>query len=166
MRMPIFGLLVHKPHWDFSDSERYATELESIREAQKRMLKEKTAAVCPIEWTVNGSKVEGRKQTNQIGTMVRAFNGESYAAIAKVKYNNIHVMEARIEKAWEVLNDLGTVNKCQIVAAYRDLKTKELRLAYEYQEKLQEEREEQRRIKEQMREEEVARRELERKRRG
>jgi hypothetical protein len=127
------------------------------------MLEDKTAAVCAIEWTVNGSKVEGRKQTNQIlKLMLRAFNGESDAAIAKVKYNNIHVMEARIDKAWESINDLATVNQWRIADAYRDLKLKELRLAHEYQEKVREEKEEQRRIKEQMREEEIARRELDR----
>jgi Domain of unknown function (DUF4041)/Meiotically up-regulated gene 113 len=152
----------YKPHYDFADSERYQAELEGIRSAQKGMLKGKSAAVCHIEWTVNGSKVEGRKSTNQIlKLMLRAFNGECDAAIAKVKYNNIHVMEARIKKAYEVVNGLAEVQRCEITKPFLDLKLKELYLAHEYQEKLQEEKEEQRRIREQMREEEIAQRELE-----
>lgn len=152
----------YKPHYDFADSERYQSELERIREQQKQLLKDKTAAVCHIEWTVNGSKVEGRKSTNQtLKLMLRAFNGECDAAIAKVKYNNIHVMEARIKKAHEVINGLAQVQRCEITDAYLKLKLKELYLVHEYQEKVQEEKEEQRRIREQMREEEIAQRELE-----
>ncbi|MFP5245634.1 MAG: DUF4041 domain-containing protein [Thermoanaerobaculia bacterium] len=152
----------YKPHYNFSDSAKYDAELNRIREQQKLMLKEKTAAVCHSEWTVNGSKVEGRKQTNQtLKLMLRAFNGESDAAIAKVRYNNVHVMEARIQKAHEVINALAEVQRCEITAHYRDLKLQELYLAHEYEEKVQEEKEEQRRIREQMREEEIAQRELE-----
>jgi hypothetical protein len=127
------------------------------------MIKEKAAAICLIQWTVDGSLTQGRKQTNQtLRLILRAFNGECDAAIAKVKYNNVHVMEARIRKAWEVINGLVEVQRCQIVPAYLDLKLKELYLVHEYQEKLQDEKEEQRRIREEMREEEIALRELER----
>lgn len=153
----------YRPHYDFASSERYQKELERIREQQKWMIKEKAAAVCPVEWTVNGDRAAGRKSTNQtLKLMLRAFNGESDAAIAKVRYNNVHVMEARIRKAWEAINATGGVQQCSIVPTYMELKLQELRLAHEYQEKLQEEKEEQRRIREQMREEELALRELER----
>jgi hypothetical protein len=152
----------YKPHYDFASSDLYQAKLEEIRERQQRMIKEKTAAVCRIEWTVNGSRTEGRKQTNQtLKLILRAFNGECDAAIAKVRYNNVHVMEARIRKAHEAVNGMVEVQKCQIAPAYLKLKLEELRLAHEYQEKVQEEKEEQRRIREQMREEELALRELE-----
>lgn len=152
----------YKPHYDFASSERYQSALDEIRERQKKMIKDKSAAVCRIEWTVNGSRTEGRKQINQtLRLILRAFNGECDAAIAKVKYNNIHVMEARIRKAHEVINGMVGVQQCQIAPAYLKLKLKELSLVHEYQEKLQEEKEEQRRIREQMREEEIALRELE-----
>lgn len=153
----------YKPRYDFASSERYQAKLDEIRESQKRMTKDKSAAVCCIEWTVNGNRAEGRKQINQtLKLILRAFNGECDAAIAKVKYNNIHVMEARISKAWEAINGLVGVQQCEIAPAYLDLKLKELYLIHEYQEKLQEEKEEQRRIREQMREEEIALREIER----
>jgi hypothetical protein len=152
----------YKPRYDFADSGQYQIRLEKVREQQKQMIKDKTAAVCLTKWTVNGSASEGRKQINQtLKLMLRAFNGECDAAIAKVKYNNATVMETRIRKAHEVINSLAQVQTCQIAWAYLHLKLEELYLAHEYQEKLQEEKEEQRRIREQIREEEVALRELE-----
>jgi hypothetical protein len=126
------------------------------------LIKDKRAAVCSIEWTVNGSKSEGKKQINQtLKLMLRAFNGECDAAVSKVKYNNVYVMESRIKKAYEAVNSLAQVQQCSIAAEYLNLKLQELYLAHEYQDKVQQEKEEQRAIREQMREEEIARRELE-----
>jgi hypothetical protein len=152
----------YKPRYAFATSAHYEQRLETIRQEQKRMLKEKTAAVCPVEWQVNGSRTEGRKQVNQtLKLMLRAFNGESDACIAKVKYNNVGVMEARIRKACDAINDLAGVQKSRIADVYLDLKLQELFLVHEYQEKVHEEKEEQRRIREQMRDEEIAQRQLE-----
>lgn len=153
----------YTPRYDFATSEAYAARLDDVRNQQRTMLTEKRAAISEVEFTVNGSKTEGRKQLNQtIKLMLRAFNGECDAAVAKVRYNNVQVMETRIRKAWEIVNSLAVVQRCRIVPEYLELKLKELFLAHEYQEKLQAEREEQRRIREQMREEELAQRELER----
>jgi hypothetical protein len=152
----------YKPRYAFADALSYQRKLDEIRERQKRMIKDKSAAVCRVEWAVNGSKTEGRKQINQtLKLMLRAFNGECDAAVAKVKYNNALVMETRIRKAHEAINGMAEVQTCHIAHDYLNLKLEELFLAHEYQEKLQEEKEEQRRIREQVREEEVALRELE-----
>jgi hypothetical protein len=152
----------YKPRYEFADSARYQQKLDEIRERQKQMIKNKSAATSLIEWTVNGSKVEGRKQINQtLKLMLRAFNGECDAAVAKVRYNNINVMETRIRKAYEAINGMTEIQTCRIAPAYLNLKLEELYLAYEYQDKVQQEKEEQRRIREQIREEEIAQRELE-----
>lgn len=152
----------YKPRYDFANSQRYEMRLEEVRGQQKRMVSEKTAAVGNIEWIVNGSKTEGRKQINHtLRLILRAFNGECDAAIAKVKYNNIGVMQTRIRKAWEAINGLVTVQACEITRTYLELKLDELSLVHEYQEKVQAEKEEQRQIREQMREEEIALREME-----
>ena len=151
----------YKPRYDFASSERYQSKLEETREHQKRLIQGNAAAICHTQWTVNGSLAEGRKQINQtLRLILRAFNGECDACIAKVKYNNVTVMEARIRKSHEALNKLVGVQQCEITQAYLDLKLQELYLVHEYQEKVQAEKEEQRRIREQMREEEIAQREL------
>ena len=152
----------YKPRYDFADSARYESALDAIRTQQKQLLKNKTAAVCAVEWSVGSSKADGRKFTNQtLKLMLRAFNGECDAAIIKVRYNNVHVMEARIRKAYEVINSLGEIQRNTITAQYLELKIEELFLAHEYQEHLQAEKDEQRRIREQMRDEEIAQREIE-----
>jgi hypothetical protein len=147
----------YKPRYDFASSERYQLALEKVREEQKTMITNKTAAVCHTEWEVNGSRVEGRKQINQtLKLILRAFNGECDAAIAKVKYNNVKVMEARILKSMETVNRLVGAQQCYIAQGYLNLKLQELYLVHEYQEKVYEEKEEQRRIREQMRSERIA----------
>ena len=154
---------VYKPHYDFGTSEEYRSKLDAVVEHEKALITNGAAVVCPKEWTVQGSRTEGRKMVKQQSKlMLRAFNGECDAAILKARWNNITVMEQRISKAYEAINKLGTVQEITITPEYCDLKMQELRLAYELQMKLHAEREEQRRIQEQMREEEKARREYER----
>ncbi|MGK4004554.1 DUF4041 domain-containing protein [Sorangium sp. So ce1036] len=134
----------YRPRYAFSSSEHYQKELERIRERQKQMLKDRSAAICRTEWTVNGSVAEGRKQISQtLKLILRAFNGESDAAIAKVSYKNVNVMESRIKKSWEAINGLVGVQECEITKVYLDLKLRELYLAHEYQEKVQAEKAEQ-----------------------
>jgi len=153
----------YQPHYQFSELKQFAERLEQVRTTQKEMLKEKTAGTCAIAWTVNGSATEGRKSINQtLKLMLRAFNGETDAAIARVRYNNIRVMEERIRRAFDVINSLAQVQQCRISEGYRDLRVDELRLVFEYAEKEQEQKEEQRRIREQMRDEEIALRQIER----
>ncbi|WP_338863851.1 DUF4041 domain-containing protein [Myxococcus stipitatus] len=153
----------YKPIYNLSSSEKYAHRLDLLRERQKSMLKDKQAAFCRIQWEVNGSKAEGKKQIERtLKLMLRAFNGEADACVAKVTYKNIKAMEARILKSAEVISALTEIQQCYIASSYVDLKLEELRLAHEYEEKRHEEKEEQRRIREQMREEEAAQRELER----
>lgn len=152
----------YKPKYYYETSEKYKEEIEKVNFRQKEMIKNKTAAICTTQWTIGGSVAEGKKQTNNtLKLMIRAFNGESDSAIAKVKYSNIKVMENRIRKTFETINKLNETNRCYIAVEFLNLKLKELELNYEMAVKVQEEKEEQRRIKEQMREEEKAQREFE-----
>lgn len=153
---------IYKPYFVFEASEKYKEMINTIREKQKTMVKNSSACSCSTEWTVSGSKSEGRKMTNKnIKLMLRAFNGECDALISKVSWNNINSIEARIDKAFEVLNKLGQSNQISLSPDYLKLKLEELHAAYEFQVKKQEEKEEQRAIREQMREEEKVRKEIE-----
>lgn len=98
----------------------------------------------------------------QAKLMLRAFNGECDAAIAKVKFDNVVTLELRITKSCDDLNKFGRSKHVSITSAYRQLRLAELRLVHEHREKLQAEKEEQRRIKEQMRDEQKAQQESER----
>jgi hypothetical protein len=153
----------YKSRYGFATSERYKKAIDENYEKQKEMLKEKVAATCSTEWTIDGSVEKGRKQTEKyLSLLIRAFNGECDSAIAKVKATNFQTMENRIHKAFDSLNKLGEMQYCSIATQYRDLRLNELRLEYEHALKVQAEREEQRAIKEEMRQQAIAERELER----
>lgn len=161
LEMTEFG--IYKPHFDFGTSDKYRSELDHLNDMEKEMIKAGSAIVCDAEWTVSGSKAEGKKMTKQNHKlMLRAFNGECDAALAKVRWDNAVKMEERIRKAFETINKSGEVNRSHITNQYLDLKLDELRLTFEYQEKIKQEKDEQRQIQEEMREEEKARREIER----
>jgi hypothetical protein len=81
--------------------------------------------------------------------------------VAKVKYSNATTLEARIKRSYEQLNKLGKTNSAGITDAFLQLKLQELYLVHEHRVKQQQEKEEQQRIRDQMREEEKAQREFE-----
>ena len=78
-----------------------------------------------------------------------------------MRYNNYSRIVDRITRVYDAINKLGEPQRCRIQESYFNLKIDELVVVHEYQEQLQFEKEEQRRIKEQIREEQRAQRELE-----
>lgn len=155
-----YGL--YKKHFTFESSSEFDAELEKVRGEQDSMIRVGTAATCSTNWTVDGSATKGERMTKQNEKlMLRAFNGECDAAIARVRWNNIGAMENRINSAHSAINRLGTANQITIADEYLQLRLKELRLEFEKQEVLYREKEEQRRIQAQMREEEKTQREIE-----
>jgi hypothetical protein len=154
-----FGL--YKPHFTFQTPEEYKDKIELLRNQQRDVVRDGRAAECHIPWTVGNSKVEGRRMVRQNSKlMLRAFNGECEAAIANVSWNNAAKMEERIRKAFSAINNLGAVLHITITDLYLMLKVEELRLVQEFEQKRYEIREEQRRIREQIREEERAQKEI------
>ena len=96
-----------------------------------------------------------------INLSLRAFNGECDSLIHKVKWNNVERFEERINKAFNAINKLGKSNNTFLTEEYRKLKIDELHLVHELELKKQQEKEEQRAIREEQREEEKAIREYE-----
>ena len=153
---------VYEPVYDFEKSDDYRAEQNKVIELQKQKIANETAATCTANWTIDGSEAKGKASTKRfIKLMLRAFNGECDALIAKVKWNNVGQMQERIRKSFEAINKLGESQKTYIETSYRDLKLSELILEHEYQSKRQKEKEELRSAQEELREEEKARREFE-----
>jgi hypothetical protein len=144
------------------NSDAYKARIEQIRDRQAAMVKAGRAATCPTNWTVNNSQKEGERMIKDyMKLIVRSFNNECDASIVNIKFNNIDAIDRKIRKAFAVLNDLGRRMSIAIVPEYLNLKLDELHLCYEYQVKKQQEKEEQKRIREQMREEAKVAREIE-----
>ncbi|MCB9073039.1 MAG: DUF4041 domain-containing protein [Bdellovibrionaceae bacterium] len=153
----------YKSKYNFGDASKYEEKIDSIRTRQKELIKEKEAIICKTEWTVGGSKAEGKKMTDRIIKLgLSAFNVQCDNEILRVKFDNIDRAEEKMTKIRENVNKLLEPNQCEITEKFFKLKLEELFLAYEYQEQVQKEKEEQKQIREQMRDDEKARRELER----
>ena len=150
----------YKSKYNLEDSDSYKAKLERIRINQKQKIKEKTAIICTAEWRVGDSLVEGRKMTDRtIRLGLSAFNVQCDNEIMKVNYSNVNKAEEKLEKIKDNINKLLEPNRCHITQDFFKLKLEELFLVHEYQEILQKEKEEQRLIREQMKEEEKALRE-------
>jgi hypothetical protein len=154
----------YTPKYDFENSEIYRIKLEQIRNQQAEMVKSHNAAYCTQSVTLNNSISEGERMIKDyVKLLLRSFNNECDASILKVKFNNIKSIEKKITKAFEILNNLGQRMSIVLSANYLNLKLSELYLCYEYELKKQEEKEEQRRIREQMKEEAKVQKEIEEK---
>jgi len=152
----------YTPKYDFENSEHYKRKLEQIRNQQAAMVSSQKAAYCTQSWSVNNSAKEGERMIKDyVKLILRSFNNECDASIINVKFNNINSIEKKITKAFEILNKLGQRMSIVVSADYLNLKLSELYLCYEYQVKKQEEKEEQRRIREQMKEDAKLQKEIE-----
>ncbi|HEX7840912.1 MAG TPA: DUF4041 domain-containing protein [Kofleriaceae bacterium] len=116
-----FGL--YKPQYNFDTPEQFKAEMDRVYDRQKEMVRAGKAASFAVSWTVGDSKREGeRMQKQYCKLLLRAFNGECDAAIAKVAWNNASKMEERIRKAFDAINQLGEVMTVSLSPGYRELK--------------------------------------------
>ena len=146
-----FGL--YTPKFEFASSLDYKEKLASVRAEQKQMIKDKKAVAGNTDWQVNGSAAKGRKMVSDTQKLLlRAFNTECDEVVSKVKYTNFDASLTKIHKSAEAISKLGTIMNISIKPLYLELKVKELRLAFEYQLKKQEEKEAQREARAELRE--------------
>lgn len=129
--------------------------LRSAREQSRRMVEEKQAADC------NYVETDRRERANRF--VVDAFNGRVDAILSRTKHDNHGLLEQEIRDAFSLVNLNGLAFRdARILPAYLDARLAELKWAGVVQELRRKEREEQKRIQEQMRDEERARRDYER----
>lgn len=155
-----FGL--YKPQYDFASSLDYKEKLQKIRAKQKELIKNKQAANSDTSWQINGSITRGRKMVMDTQKLLlRAFNSECDEIVSKVRYTNFDASLKKIYKSAETISKLGSIMNISIRQEYLDCKVEELRLAFEYQQKKQQEKEEQRAARAEMREAAKLQREIE-----
>lgn len=139
---------------DFGHTEA-GRSLSAAREQTRRLVEEGHAAECDY--------AEDNRRATAIRFVIDAFNGRVDAILSRTKHDNHGTLEQEIRDAFSLVNLNGKAFRdARILPSYLDARLAELKWAVIAQELKQKEREEQRRIKEQMREEEKARREYER----
>ncbi len=152
---------LYEPKFKLNSSHEYKARLVKVREQQKALIKSGTAASGNTNWEVNGSKVEGRKLVNDmIKLVLRSFNNEADYCVDNVKFDNVELGEKRILKSFETCNRLGRVMSVELSQKYLSLKIDELHLAHEFQIKKQEEKEEAKRAREELREQQKLEQEI------
>ena len=159
----------YEPVYGFEDLPRYQQAIEKIKEAQKAMLRiagetqdKPAAAYATTTISYNNSDTEGKKLLKKVlQLMLRAFNGECDAFIARVNYRNVTTMQKRIQSSFDQINKIASIWGCQLNENYLTNRLQELNLVYEYAELQEKIKEEQAWLREQEREEEKARRDAE-----
>lgn len=155
-----FGL--YRPTFDFASSLDYKEELAQIRSIQKDLIKNKRAVTGNMAMQFNGSASKGKKMVSDTQKLLlRAFNNECDDIVAKVKYTNFDSSLDRIYKSAEAISKLGNMMNIAVTRPYIDAKVKELRLAFEYQQKKQQEKEELKAAREEQKEQAKIQKEIE-----
>lgn len=130
-------------------------ELKRARDRVRAMVKSKQTATCDY--------VEAVRRDTAIAFVTDAFNGKVDTILARAKNDNFGTLRQEILDAFTLVNTNGAAFRdARILPEFRDARIDELRWATVAQELKLKEREEQRAIKERLREEERAQREFER----
>jgi hypothetical protein len=129
--------------------------LQVARENTRQMVMRGEAGACDY--------AEGERREKAIRFVVDAFNGRVEGILSRAKHDNCGVLQQEIRDAFALVNLNGVAFKnARILQPYLDSRLSELRWAVAAHELKQREREQQRALQEQMREDEKVRREIER----
>ncbi len=155
---------LYEYHHPLDDSVAYKAELLRLKDQYKTMAKADGGAVqATTDWTVNGSKPQGRKMVRDFSKlMLRAYNAEADTLVRGLKPYKVAASIERLSKVRETIAKLGATMSIRIADRYHELRVRELQLTADYLEKLAEEKEREREEKERLREERKAQLELER----
>jgi hypothetical protein len=128
--------------------------LKAARGHVREMVSNETAATCDY--------VEANRRQTAIEFVVDAFNGKVDTILSGVRHDNAGTLQQKIKDAFVLVNNNGKAFRdARITPEYLAARQEELRWAVVAQELKLKEREEQREIKERIREEERAQREFE-----
>ena len=153
---------VYENPYNYDDSQSFQSKLDEIRSAQKEMVKQNKAMHHGRELTMDNSSAKGKRVMKDIDKLaLRSFNNECGYIITNVRYSSASTCENKIRKSFEAINKTIKMFSCNITEEYLQLKLDELALKVGYETKKEEEKEEQRRIREIMKEEERVRKEIE-----
>lgn len=130
-------------------------ELTAARELSRNLVASGRAANCDY--------VEANRRETALRFVLDAFNGKADTILARAKSDNAGTLEQQMKDAFALVNHNGAAfRNARITADYLASRLKELKWAVSVQALKERDREEQRRIREQIREEEKAQREIER----
>ena len=141
-------------NYDNITSAQLKNEISILSLEEKEMIKNNEALIIKSS--------ENKKAINsQVKQILRCFSAETENILSNLTISNADSSRGKIIKTFETLNTIFAIDKIELSKKLLDLKLNEFNLIYNYQVKLQQEKEQQKAIKEKMVEEEKVRREIE-----
>ena len=157
---------VNELFYRYNDSDDYKQAIQILNGKMEQMVVDGEACVCHTQWTINGSKTKGNKQTkNTIKMALRLFNAETNNYITSIgTRSNIINVAKKIQKSGDAVNRFCQTQEIELKQNYIDCKIELATLVYEQIMKKQQEKEEARRQAEIIREQEKLEREIDKER--
>ena len=136
-----FGL--YESRLPFATSSEFKDRMTELRKQQKAEVKSFNESLKKTTWQVNNSVAQGRKMIGDVGRLLmRAYNSECDAIISKVKYSNIDRSIKQVRTSAERINKHAGVFGITLPASYVNMKEFEARLAFEWAQQKEREKEE------------------------
>lgn len=128
--------------------------LKKLRQNNKMMIVNRQAGICEY--------MDNERQKTAVDFVIDAYNGKVDSILSTVRKDNYGILKQKIEDAFQLVNFNGKAfRNARISEVYHQARLEELKWAVVAQELRAAELEEQRQIREQIREEEKARKEFE-----
>ncbi|WP_175623276.1 DUF4041 domain-containing protein [Chryseobacterium schmidteae] len=138
---------------DFSHKDA-GENLKKLRQNNKMMIVSRQAGICEY--------MDNERQKTAVDFVIDAYNGKVDSILSTVRKDNYGILKQKIEDAFQLVNFNGKAfRNARISEIYHQARLEELKWAVVAQELRAAELEEQRQIREQIREEEKARKEFE-----
>jgi hypothetical protein len=149
-----------------TDAVAYQGELRRLQDMIKVMaLKDGGAVLAATDWTVNGSRAQGRAMVREYSKLVlRAYNAEADNLVRGLKPYKLNSAIERLSRVAVTISRLGKTMNIRISDRYHALRVKELELTADYLEKKAEEQERERAERDRLKEERRVQQELARER--
>lgn len=137
-------------------SEEYKSKYNLLVLEEKEIIKQ-NKSIDIIDKSISSKII-----SNDIKQLQRCFNCETDALLRLITFKNVETVKGRIIKTFETLNKLFSTDGICLTKEILEIKLKETDLLYGYEYQKEQERLQQKAIREQMVEEEKVRREIER----
>lgn len=147
-------------HYSFSDYDGLSSE--ECKNKLSILKSEEQALIRSNDVFTVSSDASKKEITDNKKQILRCFNAECDNFFLALSYKNIDSIRNKVSRSFESLNKIFSVDGIALDNKLLEYKLEELNLVYTYELKKEQEREQQKAIKEQMIEEEKVRREIER----
>lgn len=149
-----------------TDAVAYQSELKRLHDQIKVMARKDGGAIlAATDWTVNGSRAQGRAMVREYSKLVlRAYNAEADNLARALKPYKLESALDRLARIVVTIERLGRTMNIRVSAPYHALRIRELELTADYLEKRAEEKDREAAERDRLREERRVQQELARER--